>query len=70
MRRTRVRSGAIASVGYDPATAVLEIEFTSGDVYEYFAVPPSAHRGLVEAESIGRHFLAHIRDVYPDRRVR
>lgn len=65
-----MQSSAIASVGYDADHAVLEIEFTSGDVYQYYAVPPSAHRALVEADSLGRHFLAHIRDVYPSSPVR
>jgi hypothetical protein len=70
MRRAPVKSSAVESVGYDPALAMLEIEFTGGDVYRYFAVPPSAHRALLEAGSIGRHFLEHIRDVYPTERVR
>ena len=60
----------IASAGYDGATAVLELEFSSGDVYEYFAVPPSVHRGLLTAESAGRYFAAHIRDIYPTRQKR
>ena len=70
MRREKLESTVIASAGYDPATAVLELEFTSGDVYRYFAVPPSVHRGLVEADSAGRFFAAHIRDVYPTRQNR
>jgi hypothetical protein len=70
MRRESVQSSAVASIGYDAATAVLELEFTSGDVYRYFAVPPSVHRGLREADSIGRFFQARIREVYPEQRVR
>lgn len=70
MRRSPVSSTAITSVGYDPGTAVMEIEFTSGDVHRYFAVPPSVHRALVEAESVGRFFAAHVRHVYPSERVR
>lgn len=70
MKRQDLQSSAIASVGYDDAMAVLEIEFTSGDVYEYFAVPPSVHGGLVGAESPGRFFQDRIRDRYPDRQKR
>jgi KTSC domain len=70
VRRQQVESTVIASAGYDAATAVLELEFTSGDVYEYFAVPPSVHRALLEAPSAGRFFAAHIRDVYPTRQKR
>lgn len=65
MRRRPLESGAIASAGYDSDLAVLELEFTSGEVYRYYAVPPSVHRGLVGAESAGRFFREHIRDVYP-----
>ncbi|GAB2837384.1 KTSC domain-containing protein [Microbacterium insulae] len=65
MRRHPLQSGAIASAGYDPALSVLELEFTTGEVYRYYAVPPSVHRALVSAGSAGRYFREHIRDVYP-----
>lgn len=65
MRRRPLESGAIASAGYDSDLAVLELEFTSGDVYRYYAVPPSVHRALFDADSAGRFFREHIRDVYP-----
>ncbi|MFC4139303.1 MULTISPECIES: KTSC domain-containing protein [unclassified Microbacterium] len=65
MKRQQVRSSAIASVGYDPGTAVLEIEFRSSELYRYYAVPPSVHRALVAAPSAGRYFREHIRDRYP-----
>lgn len=67
MRRTPVRSTVIAAVGYDPETALLEIEFRSGDVYRYFAVPPSVHTALLEAESPGAYFNTHVSDRYPTR---
>ena len=70
MKRQRVESTAIDSVGYDPDTAVLEILFTSGELYRYFAVPPSVHRGLLDADSAGRFFAQRIRHVYPDEHVR
>lgn len=70
MKRVSVESTVIAAVGYDPSTAVLEIAFTSGDVYRYYAVPPSVHRGIMSADSAGRYFARHIRPVYPSERVR
>ena len=69
MRRTRVDSSAIESVGYDPETAVLEVEFTSGEVYRYFAVPRSVYRDLVGADSPGHYFGEHVREVYPTEHV-
>ena len=65
MKRTRVTSSAVASVGYDPARQVLEIEFRSGNVYQYFSVPPEVHDALMRAPSKGRFVNASIRDAYP-----
>ena len=67
MRRRPVRSSVIAAVGYDEETAVLDVQFTSGDVYRYFAVPPSVHRALMEADSPGAYFNRHVSDRYPTR---
>ena len=61
---TPVHSSSIAAVGYAAAHELLEIEFHSGAVYRYFNVPPAAYRDLVEAQSIGRHFVHRIRPRY------
>ncbi|HVW25650.1 MAG TPA: KTSC domain-containing protein [Polyangiaceae bacterium] len=53
MKRDRVRSSSIASVGYDEAHHVLEIEFHNGKVYRYLDVPAAVHRLLLQAPSIG-----------------
>ncbi len=70
MQRTPVSSSNLRSVGYDPASQTLEIEFQNGRIYQYFNVPQSVYDALMAAESHGRYFLAHIRGVYPYRRVR
>lgn len=62
--RTPVESTAIKSVGYDPQSSVLEIEFVSGKVYQYFDVPTHIHSGLMSAESKGRYFNHTIKDQY------
>jgi len=36
MDRKQVNSSNIQSIGYDVQSAILEVEFTSGDVYQYF----------------------------------
>ncbi|HWS51234.1 MAG TPA: KTSC domain-containing protein [Microbacterium sp.] len=69
MRREQVESSAIASVGYAPETAVLEIEFVDGGQYRYYAVPPSVHRALMDADSVGQAFITTIRDRYPTERI-
>jgi hypothetical protein len=67
VKRVPVRSSVLAAVGYDAATAELEIEFASGDVYRYYAVPARVHRELVEAESPGAYFNRAVNDKYPTR---
>ena len=67
--RRAVVSSMMRSAGYDEDHAVLEIEFVTGTVYRYHAVPHRAWTGLMEARSKGRYFDAHIRDKYPMRRV-
>jgi len=54
MNRTPVTSSNIRSIGYDPQSSILEIEFTSGDIYQYFDVPESIYQGLLRAVSPGR----------------
>ncbi len=67
--RTLVKSSSLASVGYDPERQILEVEFRHGGVYEYLDVPVSAHLRLVGAKSIGRHFVAEVRNQFRHRKV-
>ncbi len=62
IQRIGVSSAALRSVGYDQEQRVLEIEFTSGAVYQYFDVPAEVYRGLMAAESHGRYFNQRVRD--------
>jgi hypothetical protein len=69
VRRRRVESSAIRSVGYERETALLEVEFTSDRVYRYFAVPHAVYEGLLNAESVGAFFNEFVRDRYPEELV-
>ena len=64
MQRIEVESTTLRSVGYESAERILELEFTSGAVYQYFAVPESVWQGLLKAESKGKYFNREIRDDY------
>lgn len=55
MQRTKVSSSNIASIGFDPASQVLEVEFLNGSIYQYSDVPPSVHKGLMAAASHGSY---------------
>lgn len=62
-----VRSSDLAAVGYDSGTLV--IAFNSGGVYAYYGVPWSAYCGLMQADSHGKYFHAHIKSHYAYRRI-
>ncbi len=64
MERQPVSSTSIHSVGYEPKKQVLEIEFQSGEVYDYFDVPREVYVDLMHADSHGQYFIQHIRDEY------
>lgn len=70
MRRVGVRSSNIASVGYDPDSAILEIEFNDGSVYQYSQVPELHFRGLIDSGSVGGYFHRHIKGSYRYRQIR
>jgi hypothetical protein len=69
MKRRRITSSIIKSVGYDEATTTMEIEFSSGAVYVYFVVPRATFEALVAADSAGRYFNERVRDVFPFKSV-
>jgi hypothetical protein len=61
MDRRPVRSSMLASVGYDQATATLEVAFVDGGIYQYFGVPSDVHAGLMSASSHGTYFDANVK---------
>jgi hypothetical protein len=70
MRRTRVSSSVLASVGYATKTRTLEVEFVSGRIYLYLDVERDTYDALLAAPSKGTYFNAHIKDEYAYVRVR
>ena len=62
MIRQPVSSSNIRSIGYDSVSNTLEIEFHSGGVYQYFNVPESIYKELMQAPSHGSYFHRHIRE--------
>ena len=69
MERHTVDSSQVASVGYDHESQTLEVEFTSGALYQYFGVPADVYDGLLAAESAGRYLNSSIKGVYDYERV-
>jgi hypothetical protein len=69
MERYTVASSNIRSVGYDPQTQTLEVEFLSGTVYQYYGVPEHMHERMMKEQSKGRFLNTYIRNQYPFSRV-
>ncbi len=79
MERQPVESSMIQSVGYDPGTEVLEIQFQSrtkkddsvvpGAVWQYEGVPQEVFDRFMRAESMGRFFKTFIRANYVGNKV-
>lgn len=63
-------STAIARYAYRAEIGALDIEFVSGRVYRYFAVPEKVAQGLAQAGSRGGYFNRAIRDRYRFERLR
>ena len=57
------------SIGYDPQTQTLEIEFVGGQVYQYYGVPEHMHIEIMRAPSKGQFVHLYIRNFYPYSRV-
>jgi hypothetical protein len=62
MDRIQVSSTELASIGYEEATLVLEVEFRKGGVYRYFEVPAQIYNQLMAASSKGSYFNKVIRE--------
>ncbi len=69
MQRVVVESTTVGAAAHDAQTAVLELQFRNGAVYQYFLVPRPVYRDLLRAPSKGRYFHQNIRGRYPYRRI-
>lgn len=64
MEREPVSSSNLLSVGYDPASETLEVEFQKTGVYQYLNVPQFMWERLMQADSLGRFFNLEIKNAY------
>lgn len=69
MERVSVESSSIRSVGRDPASCTMEVEFSNGRVYRYFDVPEAVYDALLRAPSKGRYFNERVRGAYRYERI-
>lgn len=64
MLRFSVSSSNLQSVGYDPLTKTLEIEFKSSGLYQYYGVPEEVFIELMAAGSKGKYHHQNIKGKY------
>jgi len=69
MLRQSVSSADLKSAGYDNESSILEIEFNSGGVYQYFDVPEVIYLELMNAASHGKYFHQNILNKFRFSRV-
>lgn len=69
MQRALVESTTLRSAGHDARSAILELQFRSGAVYQYFLVPRSVYQDLLGASSKGVYFNRNIRGRYRYRQI-
>jgi len=70
MDRDLVDSSMIASIGYDPSSGTVEVEFRSNkQVWQYYDVPESIYNDVRAAGSLGKAFNALIKTHFREARV-
>ena len=69
MQRYSIASSNISSIGYDPQTSTLEVEFLNGTIYQYYGVPQNMYDQLMQQGSKGRFLNTYIKNAYGFSRV-
>jgi hypothetical protein len=70
MTQTKVAADILRSIGYDPDTKLLKLEFTSGDIYDYQKVKPYLYMGLMNSNAKDAYFNKYIRDNYEVEKIK
>lgn len=65
---TTLDSSLLAAAAYS-TDETLELQFRSGAVYRYFAIPPAVFHNLIVATSKGTYFNRNIRNNFCYQRV-
>jgi len=69
MEREIVDSSVVLSVGYEPSSETLEVEFKNGGIYQYYNVPEPIYLNLMASDSKGKFLHVYIKPEYPYSRV-
>ena len=66
---TAVESSTLATIAYDRSRELLQLEFNSRAIYQYFDVPTTVHKALLCAPSKGSYFNRAIRGKFRHIRI-
>ena len=69
MNATTVESSTLATIAYDSGSELLQLEFNSRALYQYFGVPATVHKALLCAPSKGSYFNRAIRGKFRYMRI-
>jgi KTSC domain len=69
MNISAVESSTLATIAYDRAGELLQLEFNGHARYQYFGVPAAVHEALLRAPSKGSYFNQAIRGKFPFSRI-
>ena len=69
MQRSKVQSSNVASIGYDAASRILEVEFLNGTVYDYFDVPQAIYTGIMGAASHGSYLAQFVKGKFKYKQI-
>lgn len=62
-------SSMIEAHGYDEPTQTLALKFRKGATYHYHGMLPHEYQAFATADSHGKHFSAHVKGKFPEKRV-
>lgn len=64
MNRREIVSSMILSAGHDTKESILEIEFSDGEIWQYFDVPEAEWKRFIRSDSKGRAYKRTIKYQY------
>ena len=69
MKRTKIVSRSIISIGYELQNHLLEVVFSLGNKYVYEYIPEKVYKEFLTSKSKGRYFGKYIRGKYKGTKV-
>ena len=64
-----VQSSHIKSLGFDPRTNTMAVQFREGGIYHYHATPPQLYEEFLAAPSKGKFFRSAIKSRFRSAKV-